>query len=255
VRIERIGDATLYLGDCLEILPTLEPVDLTFTSPPYNMGVQSGAYANMAEGYAGKSDDLPDDEYVDWQKAVLRRLWLLTYPKGAIFYNHKMLIRDGVALLPTRLVPEFVHIRQQIIWNRRGGVNKNPAFFCQEHELILLLAHPPFRLISRSHSAIGDVWDAGIEVRSLGHPCPYPVTLPWTAIRATHAETVLDPFMGSGTTGVACAQLGRKFIGIEIEPKYFDIACRRIEDAYRQGKLFDEPACKPQQQELINVLP
>jgi DNA modification methylase len=63
--------------------------------------------------------------------------------------------------------------------------------------------------------------------------------------------TILDPFMGSGTTGVACVKLGRKFIGIEIEPRYFDIACRRIEDAYRQGDMFREPVReKPQQQAM-----
>ncbi len=62
---------------------------------------------------------------------------------------------------------------------------------------------------------------------------------------------ILDPFMGSGTTGVACAKLGRKFIGIEIEPKYFDIACKRIEDAYRQGDLFVDPPAKPVQEAML----
>jgi site-specific DNA-methyltransferase (adenine-specific) len=233
-----IGDATLYHGDCLEILPTLPKVDLAFTSPPYNMGEQGGAYANMADGYDGTSDDRVDGDYVVWQKAILEELWRLTAPKGAIFYNHKALIRDGIALLPTRLVPDGVLIRQQLVWNRKGGVNKNASFFCPEHELVLLLAHRDFRLASRSHSASGDVWDAGIELRDHGHPCPYPVALPSTAIRATTARTVLDPFMGSGTTGVACAQLGRKFIGIEIEKKYFDIACERIDNAYRQQRMF-----------------
>jgi DNA modification methylase len=56
--------------------------------------------------------------------------------------------------------------------------------------------------------------------------------------------------MGSGTTGVACAQLGRKFIGIEIEPKYFDIACRRIEQSYAQGRLFEEPNPSPKTMQL-----
>jgi site-specific DNA-methyltransferase (adenine-specific)/modification methylase len=64
------------------------------------------------------------------------------------------------------------------------------------------------------------------------------------------AKTILDPFMGSGTTGVACAQMGRSFIGIEREPKYFDIACKRIEAAYAQGQLFAEPVAKPEQQGL-----
>ncbi len=63
--------------------------------------------------------------------------------------------------------------------------------------------------------------------------------------------TILDPFMGSGTTGVACARLGRKFIGIEIEPKYFDIACRRIEEAYKQSDMFIEPPARAKQEALL----
>jgi hypothetical protein len=72
------------------------------------------------------------------------------------------------------------------------------------------------------------------------HPCPKPTGwMVWAVdIASRRGETVLDPFMGSGTTGVACANLGRKFIGIEIEPKYFDIACERITNAYRQERLF-----------------
>lgn len=68
---------------------------------------------------------------------------------------------------------------------------------------------------------------------------------------AEMGQTILDPFLGSGTTGVACANLGRKFIGIEIEPKYFDIACRRIEQAYKQPRLFKDEAPKPVQ---LNIL-
>ncbi len=79
-----------------------------------------------------------------------------------------------------------------------------------------------------------------------------PVDVTELFIRAStdKSDTILDPFMGSGTTGVACARLGRKFIGIEIEPKYFDIACKRIEEAYRQGDMFVEPP-KPAKQEAM----
>jgi DNA modification methylase len=69
------------------------------------------------------------------------------------------------------------------------------------------------------------------------------------------AETILDPFMGSGTTGVACANLGRKFIGIEIEPKYFDIACKRIERAYAQPRLFKDEVPKPVQLDILDITP
>lgn len=88
----------------------------------------------------------------------------------------------------------------------------------------------------------GTVWNIAREQQQQGkqHPVAYPVSIPERCIAAATNEsaTVFDPFMGSGTTGVACASLGRKFIGIEIEPKYFYIACERIEAAYAQGRLF-----------------
>jgi DNA modification methylase len=87
------------------------------------------------------------------------------------------------------------------------------------------------------------------------HPCPKPLKQwTWLIQRASAAgELVLDPFMGSGTTGVACLQHGRRFAGIEIEPRYFDLACRRIEEAYRQPRLFEEPASKPTQDGLFEA--
>ena len=89
-----------------------------------------------------------------------------------------------------------------------------------------------------------------------GHPCPKPIRS-WQKLtnRVTRrGETILDPFMGSGTTGVACAKLGRKFIGIEIDETYFDIAYRRIEDAYKQGDLFvPPPVGKPTQTSLLDT--
>lgn len=84
------------------------------------------------------------------------------------------------------------------------------------------------------------------------HPTQKPLALmKWCLEFLPKAETVLDPFMGSGTTGVACVKLGRKFIGIELDPKYFDIACRRIEEAYKQPSLFIEPPVKYIQEKLV----
>jgi DNA modification methylase len=84
------------------------------------------------------------------------------------------------------------------------------------------------------------------------HPTQKPIALmEWCLGFIPNAQTILDPFMGSGTTGVACANLGRSFIGIEREPAYFDIACRRIAKAYEQPRLFDEPAPKPVQPSLL----
>ena len=84
------------------------------------------------------------------------------------------------------------------------------------------------------------------------HPTQKPVALmEWCLGFLPNAQTILDPFMGSGTTLVACANLGRRGIGIEIDPKYFEIACRRVEAAYRQPRLFDEPAAKAEQASLL----
>jgi DNA modification methylase len=222
------GGITIYHGDCMEVLANLRGVDLAVTSPPYNMGPQSGAYANMRDGYLSHTDDMPDAEYVTWQREIVSALWASVAPAGAIFYNHKPLIRGGVSMLPTRYVPEHVLLRQIIVWDRRGGFNRSPSHFCPEHEWVLLLAHQDFRLASRSHSAVGDVWSLAPDNGGDRHPCAYPVALPSTAIAATTAGLILDPFMGSGTTLVAARNLGRRAIGIEIEERYCEIAAKRL---------------------------
>ena len=166
-------------------------------------------------------------------------LWGLLPDGGAIYYNHKPLLRSGCVILPTRLVPPSVPVKQIIIWDRGGGMNWGDAHFCPNHEWVILLAKPAFRLKSRAASAFGDVWRlSSVGAAIDGHPCAFPVNLPAKAMAASDHACWLDPFMGSGTTGIAALDSGRAFIGIEREPKYFDIACRRIEDAQRQARMF-----------------
>jgi modification methylase len=171
---------------------------------------------------------MPDGAYVEWQKAVIADLWRLTAPGGAIFYNHKPQLRDGAVLLPTRYVPDHVTLRQVIIWDRRVGMNWNASFFCPQHEWVLLLAHPEFRLTSRGASAVGDVWRLGIDQAPDGHPCAFPESLPARAIESTSARCILDPFAGSGTTLATARRLGRKAIGVEKSERYCEIAARRL---------------------------
>lgn len=262
MRIETFGRSTLYLGDCVEVLPTLGPVDLVFTSPPYNLGNTSGggfpnkrfghytadsrlgqrggggkwARPALAHGYGAHADAMPHYEYVAWQKEVLRLLWAQLSEAGAIFYNHKVRVLNGVAVTPLEYNPGLP-LRQIVIWARAGGINFSPAFYLPTHEWVTIFAKPDFRLKDKSASGAGDVWyipqESGTE-----HPAPFPVGLPSRALLTTTAETVLDPFMGSGTTGIACHRAGRSFIGIEREAKWFDLACRRIENEQRQGSLF-----------------
>jgi site-specific DNA-methyltransferase (adenine-specific) len=219
---------TIYHGDCQEILPGLEQVDTVFTSPPYNLGAMSGGLANLAGGYASYDDQLPTAEYEQWQRDVLRSCWELLSPTGAIFYNHKPRIQDGVVWLPLRLNPDLP-LRQIIVWDRTIGANWSPSFFLPMHEWILLFAKPGFALSSRSASNVGDVWRVSLEgkARRPDHPAPFPLEIPRTALAALVPGRVLDPFMGSGTTLRAAKDTGHTAVGIEIEERYCEIAAQR----------------------------
>ena len=263
-RKEIIGNATLYLGDCLEILPTLPKVDAVITSPPYNLGNTTGggfplghygaqdgfrkrgghgkwraagAAGGIADGYGTHDDAMPHEEYVEWQHTVLRALWDRLGPAGAIFYNHKPRVLGGECVTPLDYIPDGLTVRQVVIWARAGGINFSPAFYLPTHEWVVVIARPDFRLKSKGASGVGDVWRIAQEASDL-HPAPFPVALPQKILETVDAASVLDPFMGSGTTALACYHGNRRFIGIEIHEPYFDIACERIENAQRQQRMF-----------------
>jgi site-specific DNA-methyltransferase (adenine-specific) len=221
-------NVTIYHGDCREVLPTVGGYDLAFTSPPYNLGDMSGGLANLAGGYRTHADTLPDDEYVSWQKDVLTAVWEALPDVGAIFYNHKPIVREGVVSLPTRLLPECVALRQIIVWYRQMGVNWSPTHFLPVHEWVMLLAKPGFKLRDKSASHASDVWPIRPDMGNNEHPAPFPLQLPTTAIAATSARVVLDPFMGSGTTLRAAKDLGRRAIGVELDERYCEIAAKRM---------------------------
>ena len=218
-RKEVIGDATLYLGDCLEILPTLPKVDAVVTDPPYGLsidkqmaassGTKSGAMkARKGDYIATGWDDQPmSREVADILMAIsdVQIFW------GGNYYG-----------MPAS--------QCWLVWDKQ--VNGNFA----DCELAWTNMKKPVR---RFQWMWNGMLRQGGEERN-GHPTQKPLALmEWCIEQCNNKpETVLDPFMGSGTTGVACANLGRKFIGIEIEPKYFDMACERIENAQRQVRLF-----------------
>lgn len=248
MRVERIGRATLYLADCRDVLPTLASGDagICFTSPPYNLGegmedkggLRIGHYGSkwgdrkLRDGYGEYADNMPYAEYSAWQRDTLAELWRIC--SGAIFYNHKPRIVKRSLRLPIFC---DLPLRQIIIWDRASGFNAMNGAFAPMCEWVLLYAKPDWSLRDKAASMLGDVWRIP-PVSDSDHPASFPKALPLRAINACTDEVVIDPFMGVGTTGVACAELHRNFIGIEREPKYFDIACRRMEDAQRQGDLF-----------------
>ena len=251
---------TIYNADCREVLGQLEPVDLVLTSPPYNLGNTTGGgfpkvghydpqagmikrggqgkwrNAAIANGYGACSDSMPMPEYIAWQKQVLTLLWGKLTTTGAIYYNHKPRVLDGLVLLPLAYSPDLP-LRQVVIWARAGGINFSPSFYCPTHEWLCIFAKEGFRLRDKGASGAGDVWYIPQEMKN-PHPAPFPLALAKQAISTTKAKTILDPFMGSGTTLRAAKDLGLKAIGIEIEKKYCDIAIQRL----RQQVLFGEVA-------------
>lgn len=247
-----IGNAELWLGDCREILPTLatNSAGVAFTSPPYNLGEGMEDKGGLRVGHAGSkwgdrklrdgygeyADNLPYAEYCEWQRTTLAELWRIC--SGAIFYNHKPRVVKRIVRLPFFT---DLPLRQIVIWDRNSGFNAMAGAFTPMCEWILLYAKPEWSLRDKRASMLGDVWRIP-PVADKDHPASFPVSLPLRAIEACADDTIIDPFMGSGTTGVAAVQMGRKFIGIEREPKYFDIAVGRIEQAQRQGDLFIEGA-------------
>jgi site-specific DNA-methyltransferase (adenine-specific) len=243
-----IGDATLYRGDCLEVLPTLGLVDCFFTSPPYNLGGSSGSeWSRLKGGYSGYSDDMPHDQYVEWQQRCISAMWSALSDSGAIFYQHKPIAKGIETRMPFELVPYGVPIRQVLTWDRGSGFQRTAWHFVPRYEWVLLLAKVGFRL---SRLDCFDLIQIPPTV-SKEHPASFPVELPRQFLGAAVGVVCADPFMGSGTTGVACAQLGRKFTGIERERKYFDIACERISRAQAQGQMFPAEPMKQTQEALI----
>ena len=264
-----IGDATLYLGDCLSILPTLPKVDAVITSPPYekqrDYGVVIHDWDSLMRGcfdaiqHHDKTQILVnlgpihrDGEVVcywepwrDWMRAsgwkfVAQYVWdkLNAMPGdwgGRLATAHEFIFHFNKGVVyPTKFVRTLGGKIHGSTRQKDGDVKRftQMGAAIQETKISDSVIRMP------SHKDTG-----GIE---RGHPAVYPVGLPeWLSM--CWPGLTLDPFMGSGTTGVACMNLGRRFIGIEIERKYFDIACERIENAQRQCRMFEEPKRKPEQ--------
>lgn len=256
MQVERIGEATLYLGDAEGCVAGLPAIDAVVTSPPYN---QLGDLPEKGSGLWGKSqggsgflrawaespyaDSMAESVYQEWQNRLFACIAERCTETASMFYNHQLRWRDGECLHPVSWFrPEGWRLRQEIIWNRGGGMMFNARMFVRFDERVLWFVRGKQWVWNQEMVGHGTIWNIAREQQQQGkeHPVAYPVALPSRCISAatSDGQTVLDPFMGSGTTGVACAHLGRKFVGIEIDPKYFDIACDRIAAAYAQGRLF-----------------
>jgi site-specific DNA-methyltransferase (adenine-specific)/modification methylase len=210
-----IGNATLYLGDCIDVLPTLGKVDAVIADPPYGIGEAAGknkSRGKLAAAIDYGNDDWDkepiSDEIMDLVRAAGR--WNIIF--GGNYYN-------------------FPPSSCWLVWDKDNGASDFAD--CE-----LAWTNLP-KAVRRIRFMWNGMLRANGEKRG-DHPTQKPIgVMKWCIGHLPEpSNTILDPFMGSGTTGVAAVQMGRKFIGIERKPKYFEIACKRIEDAQRQGDMF-----------------
>jgi site-specific DNA-methyltransferase (adenine-specific) len=236
-RTETLAEGVVcILGDCREVLPTLGPVDAVVTDPPYGEKTHAGARTGGGNEILVDFDSITDDDFVALCRqcvAVSRRWVILTcdwrHAAEAERQIPEAFIRAGVWIKPNGM-PQYTGDRPATGW-----------------EAVAILHRPGVKKWNGGGSHA--VWTVP-KVQGDYHRTQKPLDLVgrWAELFTDRGETILDPFMGSGTTGVAAVKLGRKFTGIEIEPKYFDIACRRIGDALKQPDMFIE-APKPARQE------
>ncbi len=237
----------IVCGDAVEMLKKIPEgsVELIITSPPYNlknstgngMSVGSkGKWANAAlqKGYSHHNDCMPHGEYVKWQRDCLTEMMRVIPEDGAIFYNHKWRVQGGLLQDRQDILKDFP-VRQIIIWKRKGGFNFNPGYFVPTYEVIYLIAKPKFRLAEKTNG-YGDVWEFTQEMNNK-HPAAFPVDLIDRIVSSTKAKTILDPFMGSGTTALSALNFGRNYIGIELSPEYCEMAEERIKKHKSINKL------------------
>jgi DNA modification methylase len=240
VREETIGDCRLIQADCLEVLPTLKRVDALITDPPFGIGFKYASHDDNPHGYGEwlwpiietAESLLPDGAPVFVWQAMRNVRWFATwFPRDWRIYAAA---KNFVQMRPTAMQYAWDPV---LVW-WKGGVRGWSAGTASRDFYVADTA--PVVANNRN-----------LEKR---HPCPRPLDQVRHIVNqwAPPESTVLDPFMGSGTTGVACAKLGRRFIGIEIDPGYFDIAVERIREAYRQPDMFTQPAASKAEQLSID---
>jgi modification methylase len=227
----------IHCGDCLELMKQLEDnsVDLIVTSPPYNKQAKQQNNFKSVSWSAGRikydvyDDNIPQKEYEEWQKLVLRECIRVLKPKGSIFYNHKQKILQHKAFFPHKWLDEF-NIRQMIVWNRKGSPILEPIRFLPTTEYIFWITKQrdtPF--FNSKAFSLSEVWTI-VPKSNNDHPAPFPEELVRNCIFACGGKSklLLDPFAGSGTALVVAKQNGMNYIGFELSPEYCKMANKRL---------------------------
>ena len=223
VKKETIGEHVLYLGDCLEVMPELTEMDVVITDPPYGVGLTGKTQLLKAKTV---KQHKPSALYDDNEKYI-RTLIIKSIPLSL------KLTKRGAVFTGNRIFDAYPKPLSVGCVFEPAGAGLDPWGFTTT-SMIFYYGKDPYLQKGLGSRPNGFKGNASAS-EDFGHPSTKPLYwMEWIVERTSlFDETVLDPFMGSGTTGVACEKLGRKFIGIEKVPKFFDIACKRIEEAVR----------------------
>lgn len=230
-RVETIGRATLYLGDCRDILPALGNVDAVVTDPPYEFATSGGGIfrrdrENMDQIQAAGLDQ-------GFDHSVLSSAQF----GSAVVFAHN----DQWSTLLPFLAAEYG--RYAICqWHKTNPMPVANKHYQPDTEIYVHAWNPGFHPAGDLCQKQRFILAANGQDGAIAHPTVKPLPVMQKIVANVTASTICDPFMGSGTTGVASLGAGRDFIGIEKDSGFFDIACKRIEDAQRQGFLFGEQA-------------
>lgn len=228
-----IGRATLYQGDCRDILPMLGKVDAVVTDHPYrlesggkNTAIVGGKFSR--DRYSNNGVIVP----VDIEPSDFMPLLAEVLPQGHAYF---MVNNRHVSKTQNAAEAAGFKFHNLLVWDKRTATPNR--WYMKNCEFTLFMFRGEGRLIndcgSRQLISCPNEINAQHETQK-----PVPLMEHYIGNSSKRGDIILDPFMGSGTTGVAAVQMGRDFIGIEREQKYFDIACKRIEEAQRQGDLF-----------------
>lgn len=222
-------------GDCLELMRDIPDgsIDLIITSPPYNIGKM---HSNKLQFGTYNGNDMKEEEYQEWQIKVLNECFRILKDNGSVFYNHKVRIKNGRAIHPLQWIQKSNFIlKQEITWDMGKSANCDKIRFFPFSERIYWLVKDEKTKIYNELN-LSDVWRVvpTHKRNEIGHIAVMPTEIVINILKSIpniNGKIVLDPFMGSGTTGIGCEQSGCNFIGIELDEKYFNIAKQRIEKA------------------------
>ncbi len=222
---------TVLQGDCLELMKDIpdNSIDCIITSPPYNIG---NMHSNDIQFGTYSGNNMKEDVYQKWQVEFLNECHRVLKEDGSMFYNHKIRIKDKKAIHPMEwlLKTNFI-LKQEIVWDMGKSANSDKIRFFPYSERIYWLVKNKETKIFNVDS-LSDVWRVvpKHKRKDTGHIAVMPVEIVENIIKSTEYKTILDPFAGSGTTGVACKNLNRNYILIEKEPEYIEIINKRIAD-------------------------